>query len=737
MFRSNVRCAAAESLRMVVVCLFIFPAVSRAQETSSAPEKAFEVRTIDRPPRIDGAIEDVWLTADAVDDFVQKEPYERTAPTERTTVYVLQDAENLYVAFRCDAEQHPPTACLTKDEDYVAIYLDPFGSKTTGYFFLVYGSGLFWDGLVLDDGRSQDLSWEGVWSRAVRLYPDRMEVEMKIPFKTIRYKQGLSEWGVQFFRHIAANFENDYWTEVTQKDDDMVSRWGTGRGLQPRSTGYYFEVYPESYVRHDKYRGHEAEDKIKASLTVKWDVTPQTSLNATAYPDFAQIESDPSSINLSRYPTFLSEQRPFFIDGMEVFRSSSLSNTGSYEPLNIFYSRRIGKSLDGDAVPILGGLKLTHKTEDWNLGVLGAYTDSYTDKAEEIDEPARRFGVVRAQRRLFKNSGLGVTASGMYRNADDRNYAIGLDGVWRQGTNQLVLQGARSDHSGKTGWATSNGYSGFWRDILTVLVYEAVHDSFDVADVGFVPWAGRQKVVVSAGPFFTFKQGALRNLYVGTGVMRNRDPGGPRWATLGSLEANANWRNQWGSGLTLTGGKNYEFDPVRGGFVDYTYRSYNFNWWGLAGGNNVNGGGEYRYSYNYARGYPGWQGANWLTLSHSFLPPLSVTMGGNLWLEWDEGGRILAMWPRLRPKADLRISPYMTLSVFDELMSSTPEAELGKTRLISNRIGFIYSWNFAPKSWVYAALNDYSELDFADHPGGLMRPEYRIAAIKVKYLVYF
>jgi hypothetical protein len=79
----------------------------------------------------------------------------------------------------------------------------------------------------------------------------------------------------------------------------------------------------------------------------------------------------------------------------------------------------------------------------------------------------------------------------------------------------------------------------------------------------------------------------------------------------------------------------------------------------------------------------------------------------------------------------------MTLSVFDEMMSSTPEADLAKTRLISNRIGFIYSWNFAPKSWVYAALNDYSELDRVGHPNGVMRPEYRIAAVKVKYLLYF
>ncbi|MDM7914199.1 MAG: DUF5916 domain-containing protein, partial [Candidatus Eisenbacteria bacterium] len=516
------------------------------------------------------------------------------------------------------------------------------------------------------------------------MYPDRMEVEMKIPFKTIRYKEGLSEWGTQFFRHIAANFENDYWTEVAQKDDDMVSRWGTARGLKPQSSGYYFELYPESYVRHDKYRERDAEAKVKGSLNLKWDLTPQTSLNVTAYPDFAQIESDPATVNLSRYPTYLSEQRPFFIDGMEVFRTSSLAHTGAYQPLNIFYSRRIGRSVDGESVPILGGVKATHKTQDWDLGIVGAYTDDYVDAGERINEPERRFGILRAQRRVLGNSNIGVMASGTSVDRDRYNYAVGLDAAFRRGTNQLVLQGARSDRNGRSGWATSNGYSGYWGDIQTTVIYEAVHDSFDVSDIGFVPWAGRQRVLALAGPQFTFRRGALQNLYVGGGLVRTRDPGSPRWSTIGNLSISPNWRNRWGANLEVNAGRNYEFDIVQGRFVGYTYRDASFNWYGLAGGNNVNGGGQYSYSYNYQRGYLAYQGTNYLTVSHSFADPVSATLGGNLWIEWDQGGRVLAMWPRLRPRVDVRISPYMSVSVFDELLSSTPEAQFARTRLLSH-----------------------------------------------------
>jgi hypothetical protein len=708
-----------------------------AEAAPPGPARAVEVRSTSLAPRIDGSIEALWGAADTATGFVQNQPYERSEPTERTVVYLLQDDENLYVAFRCHSLKNPPTANYTKDEDYVSIAFDPFGSKTTGYFFLVYGSGLFWDGLILDDGREQDLTWEGVWFRAVRIYPDRMEVEMKIPFKTVRYKKGLSEWGLQFHRHIASNFEDDYWTEVTQKDGDLVSRWGVARGIQPRSSGYYFELYPEGFVRYDDYKGKKGKLKPKGSLNLKWDLTPQTSLNATAYPDFAQIESDPFSVNLSRYPTYLEEQRPFFVEGTEIFRTSGFPNSGFFRPLNIFYSRRIGKSLDGEAVPILGGIKLTHKTETWNLGILGAAVDTYEKPAEGIEEPHRSFGVIRAKRRILGNSDVGILASGMTTNPHDYDYAIAADAVLRKGASQMILQGGRSDHNGKRGWAVTSGYKGYVRSLLTMAAYEAVADSFDVEDIGFVPWAGQQRAMVISGPFWTFQTGALRNLYVAPGIIRSRDPGSPHWSTLGYFTINPSFRRQWGINLEMNYGRNYELNDLTGKYDGYLYREANLGFWGLLNGNSIHGGCQYSYSYNYARHYLAYQGFNYLSFSYSFIPPVSAGLNTNLWVEWDPHREVVAMWPLLRPRVDYRISPYMTLSVFEELVAYTPETRVGKSRLQSDRMGLLYSWNFAPKSWLYAALNDYSALDYGKNPAGVMERQYAIGAVKLKYLLYF
>ena len=712
-----------------------------AQET--AANKSITIYQTETAPKIDGIIEDLWLSADSATDFIQHTPYEKTAPTEHTVVYLMQDADNIYVAFRCHSVKNPPVACFTKDEDYAVFKIDPFGSRTNGYIFLVFGSGLYWDGLIMDDGRTQDLTWEGVWYNAVKMYSDKMEVEMKIPFKTLRYKKGLPEWGVQFARHIATNREDDYWTEVTQKDEDLVSKWGTLKNINPQSSGYYFELFPEGFVRYEDFKDKTTARKVKGSLTAKWDLTPQTTINATAYPDFAQIESDPYSVNLSRYPTYLEEQRPFFVEGREIFRFSDFEDSGFFEPLNIFYSRRIGRSIDGGAVPIIGGMKLTHKTEDWNLGALVAYTEKYDYSYGDIPltEPERKYGAFRVARRILNNSNVGLLFSGMSANSNDYNYAMGLDAALRKGPNQLIMQGAYSDDSGKKGMAISTGFRGFIDKFLIMSSYEAVDDSFSVEEIGYTPWAGRQQALLIGGPLWTFRQGAVRSFYVAPGLVRGREPGCPKWSTDGYFTVSLNLRNNWGASADVNYGRSYEqvYNPSLGKLecINYINRSASFNFWGFLMGNNINGGCNYNYSYNYARDWLAYQGSNWLTFSYSIISPLSTTLSSLLWVEWDPNKEVVAMTPIFRPRMDYRITAKMTLSLFNEMVGATPETKISKTRLYSDRFGLLYSWNFSPKSWLYIAINDYNSLDDTINPDGIMTQQYAIGAIKAKYLLYF
>ncbi len=694
-----------------------------------ASEKSVDVHYTDIAPQIDGHIEDLWLSADSAYDFIQHEPYEKEEPEHRTTVYVLQDKNNIYFAFRCYSENHKPIAAFTKDEDNVRVSIDPFGSKTTGYYFLVFASNLQWDGWVLDDGRQWDDSWEGVWSRSTGVYDDRLEVEIKIPFKSIRYKKNLSEWGVQFMRYSARTRETDFWTEVTHDEGELVSKWGTLKGVNPQASGYYFELFPEAYVRYDQRSYEDSSTKKitpKASLNLKWDITPQISLNGTLYPDFAQIESDPFTLNLGRYPTYLRERRPFFIEGTDIFRMPGFGGWGFFTPLELFYSRRIGRSINGDVIPIIGGLKLTNTSRDWNFGLLGAYTGQQ-EYEDSLTEPNHGFGVFRLRRSIMHNSDIGLLFSGSMVDKDNYNYAIGIDGVYRRGSSQLIIQGAMSERNKTRGYAVTSGILSNFRNFRIFGSGFYSDDSFDVGDIGYVPWAGLKEFNLFAGPYKTFTAGFLQQIFVHAGAMISQQPGDSNWSYIGLLEFGPNYRNRWGNYVSINYGKRYEAD------THYTSRSFNFNTWGNLAGQILNFGCWYGYTYNYSRGYPAYQGSNYFVFNYSIHDKVSVGINTNLWIEWDSTNTIINMMPLIRPNSVVRFSSNMTLTAFTEFVMLTPGTRLDSTELYSIRPAMLFSWNFRPKSWVYIALNDYQSQDSM----GELQHRYTIGAVKIKYLLYF
>lgn len=702
------------------MCIFLVLIVS-------INEKVIEVKYTESPPIIDGYIEEIWRLADSVSDFIQWIPYEKKDPTERTVAYILQDENNLYIAYRCHTKTREPTICLGANEDHISFYLDTFNSNTTAYVFKTTISGTILDGMYFDDGRNFDGSWDGVWYRATKVYDNRYEIEVRIPFKSIRYKKGLSDWGVNFKRFIAYKNEYDFWTEYTHETGFRISRFGILKGINPQATGHYIELYPEGFVKYEEY---EEEDKIKpsVSMNVKWDITPQISLNATALPDFAQIESDPFTLNLSRYPTYLSERRPFFIEGSEVFRMSEFGEHEDwFTPLNLFHSRKIGKSVASQPVQIIGGMKLTAKTDAWNFGALGAYTDSlYVDSLKY--EPHRGFVVSRIRRKLFGTSDVGMMFSSSFKNKEDYNYALGFDGVYRSERDQFIFQGAASNRNGRIGWAGSAGFHGFIKDFMTKTSLLVIQDSFDVSEIGFVPWLGRKHFMLQTGPFMNFEKGKVKELFIGPGIYITQEPGvTDNWSKGVYLAVSAEFRSNWGFYVEGGGGPFYEQ------YVEYFDRYFFFVVWGNRTKFDFDFGGSFDYGYNYFRNFLAYQASHWCSFRYSIISSVHLNISTNAWVEWDTLNNIIAITPNATPRIEFTITPDMTLSIFNEFVMNTPQTDFNKTELYSNRLGLLFSWNFLPKSWFYLAINDYQEQD----EQGSLQPLYRIAAIKAKYLLYF
>jgi hypothetical protein len=682
-----------------------------------------EVKSTNIEPTIDGYIEKNWQLADSVHEFIQCEPYENGRPSENTVVYLSQDEHNFYCAFRCWTKNYKAITQLCGDADFVALYVDPFDNRTTAYFFQVYVNGIIADGWILDDGRSIDDSWDGVWDRAVKIYDDCYVVEIRIPFKSIRFKNGLRKWGINFKRYIAVKRESIYWVQVSQIEGNLVSRYGKLEGIAPLVTGHYFELYPEAYFCYVKKSKTEAQLKPSGSLNVRWDITTQTTFSATVLPDFAQIESDPFTLNLSRYETILKERRPFFLEGKEIFRISDFGEDKAFfSPLQIFYSRRIGKPIDDEIVPILVGLKLTSKSKNWSLGGLFAYTDSL------IINPRSIFSVLRAKHRIFETSDIGLLFSSAIKNKSNYNYAFSFDVNYRLGFNQFISQSAISNKNGKKGFAISSGYLGLINQLLMMSSVEFVQESFDVSDIGFAPWPGLKKIMVIGGPLKIYKQGIMKNFFIGLGGTLIHEPNNQiNWSKLGYLIINPCFRNEWGLNLELSGGQYFEGD------IEYFYRGVNLAVWSNNTSYYLGISGNFNYSYNYNRNYLAYQSSNWLWFEYDMRPRISPSFLANIWLEWDSSNTMAAITLMLTPRITLTFTKNMKFAIFNESVLLFPETHFDGIDVISNRLGFLFSWNFLPKSWLYVAFNDYQ----SQNENGKLQLQNLIGAIKVKYLLYF
>ncbi len=703
--------------------LFVFMLVTQG-------DNRVELRHTDIPPRLDGSIEELWLAADTVDRFFQSWPQEGELATERTELYLLQDAGHLYVGVRGWCEHGPPVGQLYGLEDEITLLIDPMDSKSMGYFFKVYGSGLHHDGLVLDNGAEWDWSWEGVWDCAARLYDDRIEVEMAIPFKSIRYKEGADEWGFDLERFISREQERDHIFEVREQEGGyQVSKFARLTGVDPQAHGYYFELFPEGFVRYDEAPGEDSRVRPRASLNLKWDLTSQTTMNATVLPDFAQIESDPYSFNLSRYPVYFSELRPFFVEGSELFRMTSLGQ-GIFSPLQLFYSRRIGKAVGEEPVPILSGLKLTTRSRDWSLGALGAYTDRLTDTAGTELEARRGFAVLSGRAGLPDDSRLGMMFAGTAVDGDDYNYAVGSDWSFCDGPHRGTVQAAYSDYAGTPGWALNSGYTGFIGNFATFGVLEAISDSFSVEDIGYVPWAGQKRLSFGSGPMVRGTGREFRQLWLVPGVYGYMEPGSNEMSYGGSVYTDVDFRN-WGVEFNVEGGRKFEAD------TSFFSRFVHLSYWGNSLKHNLNFGGTYQHGYNYLRGYVAPRFSDWLTFTYYAAGRVALMLSGNNWWEFSPEGDVVQVTSVARPKIDFRINARVSFNVYSELVAATPETRFGETEILTNRVGFLFSWNFRPKSWLFVAFNDY-RADYSpfEGDGNALDLENRVGAVKLRYLLY-
>ena len=449
------------------------PAISRDEPAAAdkAGKELHALRLGASPIRIDGRVdEEAWMRAGVISDFVQEEPDNMMPPTETTQVRVAYDDRYLYVAVELllhdvgDLRDGLGRRGSAPPSDRVTIGFDTSHDHQNAYVFEVNASGVQNDFLMVDDTRFNG-DYEAVWEVAAAQTAQGWNAEFRIPFSQMRFPAQAGTqtvWGFNVARNVFARGEQDWWIAKPRGAQGLVSRYGhlvfDDRLTPPRRLE--FTPYTLGQMQHKS--GAAAAGTGNAGFDLRVGLGSSANLSATVNPDFGQIESDPSVLNLSVFETFFPEKRPFFIEDSQ---SLSNSNFGQFPD---FYSRRIGQTPNHfallknetlvrkpDTTTILGAAKVTGRTTRWTYGGLTAVTSreygTVDQKMTAIDggellvrdrkliEPRAVYSVGRVLRNILGDtSNVGLIATSVVRERDLDAATLGGDVTLRRDQNRLV-----------------------------------------------------------------------------------------------------------------------------------------------------------------------------------------------------------------------------------------------------------------------------------------------------------
>ena len=446
--------------------------------------------------RLDGLLaESAWAAADSIANLTQTEPSEGAAPSGRTIVRVLVTQDALIFGIR--AEDPDPRALTSfarerdanlSSEDHIRIVLDTYLDGRSGYVFAVNPGGARWDALVTDRGEGENANWDAIWQAATARDETGWSAEIRIPVKSLLFRRGLHEWGLNVQRRIQRWQETDRWASPDRDVKiNLTSRAGMLTDLPDFDLGIGLSVRPALTSSAGK---PSADSRVQTdgdgSLDLTQRVGPNTLAALTLRTDFGETEVDTRRTNLTRFPLFFPEKRSFFLEGSDIFDFQS----GDLLP---FFSRRIGL-LNGRRVPLNAGFKMSGRQSGTAFGALIVRTG-------ELDTmtTAHTMGVIRVRQNVLRESSVGAIATfgdplGLqntwlagadvtYQTSHFRGDKNLLFGAWAMGMDRAELVGTRYAAGGKLDYPND-----LW-DVA--LVYKWIDDRFEPS-LGFVPRAGVQ-----------------------------------------------------------------------------------------------------------------------------------------------------------------------------------------------------------------------------------------------------
>lgn len=518
------------------------PCIAQRQSPGRLPPApSYNVTPASGAITIDGRLDEpAWNQATRVPLDWEWFPGDNVPPPVATDCWITYDTSNLYIA--CLAHDPDPSAIRahfadrddlerTVQDDHIIILLDPFADQRRGFQFRVNAVGVQMDAFFSTTEGIEDFAWDAIWRSAGRITDEGYVVEVAIPFRSLRFPQSsqAQTWGVILERSYPRSSRYRIRSAPTDRSNScLLCQANQVSGFQDISPGTNVELYPTVTARRTDTRESFPDGPIVTGdpdfhpgLDVRWGITPSLSLNATANPDFSQVEADVAQLDVNtRFALYYPEKRPFFLEGADIFET----------PVSAVFTRTVADPA--------GGLKFSGKAGANGIGFFAAY-----DRSTNLLFPANQgssngfladssfTAVARFRRDFGGSSALGVLYTGRETFDGYHNRVTGADAFWQvSGSNTLRIQAlgsvtqypdstaaAYAQPTGEfTGGAVSAQFQHITRNWFGNLEYREFSPEFR-ADAGFVPRVNQRTVEGAAqrtfwgprGSWFTQLQAGL------------------------------------------------------------------------------------------------------------------------------------------------------------------------------------------------------------------------------------
>ncbi|CAM1364320.1 Carbohydrate family 9 binding domain-like [Tenacibaculum sediminilitoris] len=602
-------------LLALIIIIFFTTEVIIAQ-TLNQNRKRIEATRIDSAPKIDGILnDDIWSNVPIAKDFVMMRPDngKKEPNTHTTEVKLVYDNDAIYIsALMHDPEPSKIPAEFTNrdnfgNSDFFMVMINPIDDGQNPVMFIVTAAGTQIDSKV-SNKFNEDYNWSAVWESAHKITKDGWVVEMKIPYRALRFaNKPVQSWGMNFHREIR-NLNSRYtWNHIDNQQGAWTQYDGLIENFKDIIPPTRLSFYPYASATTTTFDG-ETNFDWSAGMDVKYGLTENFTLDATLVPDFSQVGFDDVVLNLGPFEQQFTEQRQFFTEGIELFTKG-----------NLFYSRRIGSApikpvevdednetilRSDDKVQMLNAVKVSGRTKG-GLGI--GFFNAITDKTEttiqnnttkevrkETTNPFSNYNIMVLDQQFNQNSAItlintNVTRVGDFRDAnatgllwhvEDKKSTYNIDG-------SVKMTNISDDPSEpNTGYAfdTSIGkHAGTWR---WEIGYKFENKDYDPNDMGILFSNNEQGIYGFTGYRLLKPKGIFNdygvNWYYNINFLHHSDTYTGTNSGL-SFWANTKTRFSFGGNLNYSTERKDFFEPRQGstnGVYFNRPERLNINHWG-------------------------------------------------------------------------------------------------------------------------------------------------------------